>query len=298
MVISNASGVKKTGLPMSRGDRPASWISKHASVTFNQYGREFPNGGLNDAGLVVEVMWLDTSLSPAPDDRSSLSELQWIQYQLDTFASVAEMIEAAQRVRISTVYGKVHYLACDASSACAAFENLDGKLVITSGADLPARALTNHSYAQSLAHRRAQPRPPKGLGSLDRFARASRLAEDARGSTDGVNAAFTILDSVRGSETQWQIVYDAKRFQIHFRTAKLRETRTLDAKQLFVRCGQSARVLELDAKLAGDVTARFVPYKDELNRRIVDKSVAPIRDKIPAKAVDALVMYPASLSCQ
>ncbi len=132
-VVNNPKGLKKQALPFAPNDRPAEWVSKHASVTFNQYGREFPNGGLNDAGLVVEVMWLDSSRAPAPDKRATVSELQWIQYQLDNFSSVSEMIEAAHKVRVSTVYGKVHYLACDATNACAAFENLDGQLVVVRG---------------------------------------------------------------------------------------------------------------------------------------------------------------------
>jgi penicillin V acylase-like amidase (Ntn superfamily) len=30
-------------------------------VTFNQYGRNFPSGGMNEAGLVIELMWLEGS---------------------------------------------------------------------------------------------------------------------------------------------------------------------------------------------------------------------------------------------
>src|SRR5262245_52821757 len=34
------------------GETPARWVSKYGSVTFNQYGREFPTGGMNEKGLV------------------------------------------------------------------------------------------------------------------------------------------------------------------------------------------------------------------------------------------------------
>jgi penicillin V acylase-like amidase (Ntn superfamily) len=40
---------------------PAKWVSRYGSVTFNQYGCENPTGGMNEAGLVVEQMWLDES---------------------------------------------------------------------------------------------------------------------------------------------------------------------------------------------------------------------------------------------
>ena len=69
LVLVNKRGVAKRSLPVKPGDRPAQWQSRHASVTFNQYGREFPAGGMNDAGLVVEIMWLDSSTYEKADDR-------------------------------------------------------------------------------------------------------------------------------------------------------------------------------------------------------------------------------------
>lgn len=32
------------------------WTSRYASVTFNQWGREFPMDGMNEAGLVVALV--------------------------------------------------------------------------------------------------------------------------------------------------------------------------------------------------------------------------------------------------
>lgn len=47
-----------------------------------QYGRNFPTGGMNEAGLVIELMWLDGSRYPVPDARPAVDNLQWIQYNL------------------------------------------------------------------------------------------------------------------------------------------------------------------------------------------------------------------------
>jgi penicillin V acylase-like amidase (Ntn superfamily) len=145
LVLVNKRGVAKKAIPLKPSDRPASWVSKYMSVTFNQYGREFPNGGMNEAGLVVEVLWLNTTTYAPVDDKPTVNELQWIQYQLDNFATVAEAVAAAPAVRISQAYGKVHYFMCDESSACATFEGLDGKLSVKSGADLPMKAITNNT---------------------------------------------------------------------------------------------------------------------------------------------------------
>ena len=84
-VIVNKRGVSKT----SQTDKPASWTSRFGSITFNQFGRDSATGGMNEKGLVVELMWLDGTRYPAADARSEVGTLEWIQYQLDTASNVA-----------------------------------------------------------------------------------------------------------------------------------------------------------------------------------------------------------------
>src|SRR5436305_3006577 len=55
LVFVNKRGVAKTAADVD-SPNPAKWVSEYGSVTFNQYGRENPMGGMNEAGLVVEVM--------------------------------------------------------------------------------------------------------------------------------------------------------------------------------------------------------------------------------------------------
>jgi hypothetical protein len=239
------------------------------------------------------VMWLDSSTYEKPDGRPTLNELQWIQYQLDSFATVAEMMTAAPALRVSPVYARVHYLACDGSGACAAFEHIGGKQVVTPG----ARALTNHSYAESLAWAAKQAEPPAGSGSLARFARAARQAASPPGG-DPVAAAFGLLDGVRWSESQWNIVYDPVHLRVSFRTRVSPGIKTLDLGKLDGSCARPAAVLDIDADTTGDVTARLRPYDLATNRSLVERSVRRIRGQIPAGAVDVMVAYPSALACQ
>ena len=58
IVHTNQRGLFKTSMKSNDGGT-ISWISKFGSITFNQYGKEFPTGGMNEKGLVVELMWLD-----------------------------------------------------------------------------------------------------------------------------------------------------------------------------------------------------------------------------------------------
>ena len=91
LVFVNKRGVAKVS---NEGNltNPAKWVSKYGSVTFSQYGRENPSGGMNEAGLVIELMWLDETQYPKVDARPTVGTLEWIQYQLDSSATVEEVI--------------------------------------------------------------------------------------------------------------------------------------------------------------------------------------------------------------
>lgn len=58
LLFVNKRGVVKAATAEG-APHPAKWVSKYGSVTFNQYGRENPSGGMNESGLVIELMWLD-----------------------------------------------------------------------------------------------------------------------------------------------------------------------------------------------------------------------------------------------
>src|SRR5438067_1012512 len=49
--------------------RPVTWVSRFGSITLNQYGRDFPTGGMNEAGLAIALMGLDGTEYPAVDER-------------------------------------------------------------------------------------------------------------------------------------------------------------------------------------------------------------------------------------
>ena len=69
MVCTNLKGLYKTSLKTGNANT-ISWVSKYGSITFNQYGKEFPTGGMNETGLVVELMWAAGSQYPKPDNRA------------------------------------------------------------------------------------------------------------------------------------------------------------------------------------------------------------------------------------
>jgi choloylglycine hydrolase len=302
LLVVNQRGLARTA--GVEGDKPASWVSRYGSVTFNQYGRDFPSGGMNEAGLVIELMWLEGVRYPAPDARPAVDVLQWIQYNLDRHATVAEVLAADQKIRIK---GEVplHYLVADRKGQVATVEFLDGRLVAHTGKDLPVAALTNSTYQQSETFRQtAKERGavPQGPGSLERFARAAdRVAKFEGKKGDAVAYAFETLDQVaQGSFTKWSIVYEIDRARIHFRTQSHRPVRTLSLAGLDFDCGQTVRVLPLDKKVAGDVARFLVPYTREINGDLVHASFSktPFLASVPDAEIQRVVTYPEAAVCR
>ncbi len=299
-LVVNARGVVKRGVGLVPGDAPASWTSRFGSVTFNQYGRELPNGGLNEAGLALEVLWLNESQYPKKDERPSLNELQLVQYLLDTSGTVAEALDQARRVRVAPVHGAVHYFACDASGACGTLEFLGGELVTTTGSALAAKVLTNSTAAESGAAWRALEKAggkvPGGGSSLARSLRASSLVKAP--SAAPVRDAFLVLDSVSlGAHSKWNIVYELDAKRVHFRTSDRTAVKTLSLSGLDFACGAETKVLDLATTLEGDVTAKLEPYRPAANEALVRKSLALTRVKLSEEAVLGLAHFPERLAC-
>jgi len=138
---------------------PAKWVSKFGSVTFNQYGLEWPQDGMNEAGLVIHQMFMEGSQYPV-NEQPALDPLQWIQYQLDTSATVDDVLKNAQKVRPVAVGSDLtnngpvtlHYMVCDISGACAVIDFKGGEMKVYTGATLPVKVLTNYFYDDEVAN--------------------------------------------------------------------------------------------------------------------------------------------------
>lgn len=298
LVIVNKRGVLKTAFVE---ENPTRWISDYGSVTFNQYGREFPSGGINEKGLVVELMWLDEAMYPEPDRRTALPTLQWIQFQLDNSATVDDVVAWDTKVRIAAAgSARIHFLVADATGAVATFECINGRMVVHRGAKLPYPVLTNDMYQVSVTYaQHLDPAQPLTNSSLDRFARAARGLAPSRG--NAVEEAFALLDDVaQGEYTQWSIVYDIGEKRAYFRTRLRREVRFLDLDGLDFSCATPVQVVDMNAAHAGDVSKELADYAPGINRNLVRAAFTKtefLRDT-PAEAVDALARYPEGTACK
>ncbi|HEX8250422.1 MAG TPA: linear amide C-N hydrolase [Pyrinomonadaceae bacterium] len=305
LIFVNRRGVAKTAT--RGGSNSARWTSRYGSVTFNQYGRENPSGGMNEAGLVVEIMWLDDSTYPAADTRPTVDTLEWVQYQLDNFASVDEVVKANENVRISSLV-KLHYLVNDKNGNSASIEFLNGKLVAHTGDKMPVSALANDTYEKSWTYAKsvepfggARKLPPSS-SSLDRFTRAALKVREfeKEAAKKPVEYAFAVLDDVaQKGYTQWSIVYDQKAAKIYFRTLASREIKSIDTKAFDYSCGGAVKILDVNTNKGGDVTRSFTDYTPKANRDLIERSFngTEFLRQVPAAARDDFAGYAESFTC-
>jgi len=312
-VVVNPRHLSKTAL-VYPGNPPARWVSKYGSVTFNQVGREFPMGGMNEQGLVVECLWLHQTQYSTADARPTLTELQWIQYQLDNCRTVEEILASDSQVRILPSATKLHFLVCDRRGRAGVVEFLEGQSKLYSAGSLPVKALANATYAECLEALKSyrgfgggQP-IPDSPGSPERFARlaAGLNGLGVGGSDFSLDRAFRLLDSVRydGAEspTQWRIIYDPLRLEIVFMTRNNSARRSLRLGALDFSCGRAGQVLDLDEGAAGDIGGIMKSYSSQWNRertrQIFDlyrkTNYAP---DVPEMAVMLIGNYPETTGC-
>jgi len=309
-VIVNKRGVAKTSMPILQEPdaKKISWTSKFGSVTFTFYAREMPFEGLNEAGLFISTMGLFTDTeNPQPDSRPPVGGLQWVQYQLDNFSTVAEVIASDKNMRVQGQNSMgCHYLVSDSRGNCASIEYLDGKTVCHSGWTMPVKVLANSIYSQSFVYFwqfrfenlfSPIPIPEDNIPSLLRFAVAADRVKKYRPHRSGpaVDYAFQILQDVEMGPTYhsavWSAVYDSANKQIYFRSWNNDRIRSFNLSAFDFSCTTPVKVLDTSADLSGDVTNSFVDHTKEIDLEMLQNW------GLPQQAIDYLSSYPDTTVC-
>lgn len=304
LVMVNKRGVAKTAATQ---DNPAQWVSQYGSITFNQYGRELPLGGMNEAGLVIEVMWLEQTEYPHPDARKAVLDLQWVQYQLDNAATVDEVIASDKTVRIAIRNATpLHYLVCDRTGTAATIEFLAGKMVVHTQETLPVTALTNNTYGYCLGLFNVFNDDENSEAfdaadySLKRFVWAGKGVQNWREKTrtNPVDYAFGILDKVSVDQTMWRVVYDVGGGSIYYKTKSNPIQRYIEFNEFDFSCTQPVMIIDMAAG-KDNVTDDFVEYSYKANYELLTKSYSetPFTRNISEEAKQWIAKYPETLPC-
>lgn len=302
MVCTNLKGLSKTSMKTENGET-ISWVSQYGSITFNQYGKEFPTGGMNEKGLVVELMWLDETIYPPADSRPAIGVLQWIQYQLDNCSTVDEIIATDKKLRISpTGTTPLHYLVADANGNAATVEFLNGKLVVHKGSSLSLPVLTNSIYDESV--RSYKNSSTSGNNSLERFSKACSMIQQLNAGNNKkplIDYAFDILGEVaQGDFTKWSIVYDITNKTIHFKTNRFQQVKMLNFTAFDFSCNATAKIWDMNQAGLGNINRLFENFTPAINRKIVETATKESESRVTISQTnrERLWQYSSAIKCQ
>lgn len=232
-ILLNRKGEQKKSV--TRNGLPAEWTSRYNSITFNQPGKDLPLGGMNEAGLVVEELSYSPSRYTDIRDLPVVNELEWTQFQLDNYASVKEVKENLGNPAVCKYFLGLHYIVMDRTGQVMVVEFLQGNIVSYSGEELPYKVLSNNSYSnllkylQNFAGYGGEQQITNRAGSQERFVRVVAAIDTL--SAYIPERAFNILESVKRSDTRWQIVYDARKLKIYFKLNGTKQ-RSLDLNKI------------------------------------------------------------------
>jgi len=255
------------------GTRKIHWRSNYGSVTYNTNGKEFIDGGLNEAGLYVGEMNLLETQYPQRVDLPRIYHYQWMQFLLDNYASVEQVIASLNEI---TVDGHCtwHFFVGDHTGQVAIIEFLKGQPVVYAGAEVPVKVLCNASYATELSSLKAY----QGFGGTEpvdfrdrspdtRFVRgAARLQQyQSHPVAPAHEYALRILREIKGNNNKWGLLYDVKHFRLYFYTYKAPQTRYVDFSAFDLSANTPVMVLDIHQDLTGDVSQSFVPFDPALN---------------------------------
>jgi len=217
--------------------KPASWTARFGSFTVNQIGPGMPTAGMNTAGLVITLMWNESAVYGGHSDAPTVSELEFIQFLLDTSGTVDEALARRDRVRIKGLV-PIHYFLFDRTGAAAVLTPTRTGLQVHAGDSLPVAALTNTSYAAALAHlgrfrgfggKTPVPQEQRSgkQNSLDRFAIAASLTGLA-GTGHDSRHAFAALERLANPDTRWQLVFSPQDRRMRLRLGNFSKELVLD----------------------------------------------------------------------
>lgn len=269
------------------------WTSKYGSVIASGYDISTTDG-MNEAGLVANVLWLVESEYPVFDGSApGLSLAAWAQYILDNFATVDEAVQALRKEPYTIVTNFVpgqdrlatlHLSISDASGDSAIVEYIEGKQVIHHSKEY--QVLTNSpTFKQQLALHEYWTEIggtvflPGTNRAADRFTRAAFYINAIPRDENQLKSIASVFSVIRNvsvpfgittpdqpniSSTRWRTVADQKNLMYFFESALTPNTFWVDLKSIdFSEKTGQVRMLDLGPNQAnifsGVVNEKFKP---------------------------------------
>lgn len=272
------------------GANSLEWTSKFGSAVTSAYDI-CTTDGMNEKGLVANLLWLAESEYPARDSRKpALSVSVWAQYVLDNFATVDETVAAFSSGEFDVVsdlmpdgsrMAALHLSVSDASGDSAIFEYIDGKLSIRHSPEYTVmtnsptfeKQLALDDYWNNIGGLVFLPGTNR---AADRFVRASFYIGSIPKTDDTRLAVASVFSVIRNvsvplgistpdepniSSTRWRTVADQKNRVYYYESVLYPFLIWVDFDGLDFSAGTPVKMIDPASgqRYAGNTTSRFVP---------------------------------------
>jgi len=285
-------GLQRSG---EAGANSAQWTSRYGSVITSAYDIATTDG-MNEAGLVANLLWLAESEYPERgDDKPGLSISAWTQYMLDNFATVDEAVKALADEPFTLItdappgeqrLATLHLSLSDSSGDSVIIEYIKGKQVIhhsreysvMTNSPIFEQQLALESYWRQIGGTVMLPGTNR---ASDRFARAAFYIDAIPKSSDPVESTASVFGVIRNvsvpygistpgepniSSTRWRTVADHARQRYYFESALSTNVFWVDLKKIdFSERSGKVKRLDLGKQqrtiYAGEANAQFKDAK-------------------------------------
>jgi len=273
------------------GPNSLRWTSRYGSVVTSAYDI-CSTDGMNEVGLVANLLWLAETGYPEWDGKSipGLTIAAWVQYVLDNFGTVAEVVADMEKEHFVVVsdylpdgsrFATLHLSVSDASGDNAIFEYIGNKLVIHH--DRSYQVMTNSPVFEQQLALNDYWATIGGLTFLpgtnraaDRFVRASYYVQAIPQTDDmriAVASMFSVIrncsvpygistpDEPNISSTRWRTVSDQKNKVYFFESTLYPNVFWVNFPSVDFSEGAPVKKLDLvgGETYAGNTANKFVP---------------------------------------
>ncbi|WP_447641477.1 MULTISPECIES: linear amide C-N hydrolase [Chitinophagaceae] len=284
-------GLERSG---NVGSNSVKWTSKYGSVITSAWDIATTDG-INEKGLVANVLWLVESQYPKFDPQGSMPGITiaaWAQYVLDNFATVKEAVDELQKEKFVVVsdyvpgtqkFTTLHLSVSDATGDNAIFEYINGELKIHH--DPSYTVMTNSPvFDEQLAINEYWKGIPGTVmlpgtnRAADRYVRASYYINAIPQTADIRTSIASVFSVIRNcsvpfgissetepniSSTRWRSVADQKNLVYYFETVKTPNTFWIDLKKIDFSKNAGTKRLSVSRNetYAGETSKQFAAAK-------------------------------------
>ncbi len=319
MIYINKRGLKKESVSFSElfdgitePTPRLKWVSKYGSVTYNPLGRELVDGGLNEVGLYIGEMSLNQNHQyPVYENKPKVAVALWMQYILDNFSGVDEVLEFVPEVTVDGSGFNWHFFVADKKGNQAIIEFVNGKTIIHKNDNMPVKLLCNNQYSDDLDTLKLY----KGFGGKrdidlnnrsehNRFISGAKMLQINKNNPveSDVDYAFDILKQLDFGITQWSIVFDIKNMKMYYRTKKGTVVKHFDFSSYNFSCKEPVMMLDINkSRPSVDVISYFTPYSKQNNKAQLENIFTAIgmrEKKAFSEMLERFADYPETIKCK